>query len=37
VGLAGISTNSERFAGRTVATVLCGGNLAGPQIAAWLG
>ncbi len=35
-GIAAILTNVERFRGRTVAVVLCGGNLTPEQTAAWL-
>ncbi len=35
-GLAALLGTPERFAGRTVATPLCGGNLTDEQIAAWL-
>lgn len=38
-GAAGIATllaNASRFRGRTVATVLCGGNLTPEQMSAWL-
>jgi threonine dehydratase len=37
VGVAALLENRERFAGRRVATVLCGGNLTPEQMAAWLG
>jgi len=36
-GVAALLTYPERFHGRTVAVVLCGGNLAPEQMAAWLG
>ncbi len=35
-GLAALIDHGARFAGRRVATVLCGGNLTEAQIAAWL-
>jgi threonine dehydratase len=35
-GIAALLSHSERFRGRTVATVLCGGNLAPEQVKAWL-
>ncbi len=35
-GLAALLARPDRFAGRTVATPLCGGNLTDEQIAAWL-
>jgi threonine dehydratase len=36
-GLAGVLAGRERLAGRTVGTVLCGGNLTPEQMAEWLG
>lgn len=36
-GLAGALAYRDRFAGQTVGTVLCGGNLTPEQMAAWLG
>lgn len=35
-GFAAIAANSDRFAGQTVATVLCGGNLTTEQMEMWL-
>jgi threonine dehydratase len=35
-GIAAILENRARFAGRTVATILCGGNLTAEQMALWL-
>jgi threonine dehydratase len=35
-GLAGALAYRDRFAGQTVGTVLCGGNLTAEQMAAWL-
>jgi threonine dehydratase len=37
VGLSAILEDPARFAGRRVATVLCGGNLTPEQVADWLG
>lgn len=37
VGLGAIMGNRERFAGRRVATIVCGGNLTGAQMREWLG
>ena len=37
VGLAGIMQSAERFAGRAVGTVICGGNLTPAQMREWLG
>lgn len=37
VGIAAIEANRERFAGRCVATILCGGNLTADQVVRWLG
>ena len=36
VGVAAILSQPERFAGRHVATVLCGSNLTDEQLRAWL-
>jgi threonine dehydratase len=36
VGLAAILENKDRFAGKLVATILCGGNLTEDQMRAWL-
>jgi threonine dehydratase len=36
-GLAGLFAQRERFAGQTVGTVLCGGNLTPEQMRTWLG
>ena len=36
-GIAAIAADPERFAGRRVATVLCGGNLTDEQVSRWLG
>lgn len=36
VGVAAVMANRERFAGRLVATPLCGGNLTGEQMGRWL-
>jgi threonine dehydratase len=36
-GIAALLTYPGRFAGRTVAVVLCGGNLTPEQMATWLG
>jgi threonine dehydratase len=36
-GVAALLADSSRFAGKRVATPLCGGNLTAEQIAAWLG
>ena len=36
VGLAALETFPDRFAGRTVATILCGGNLTPEQMRSWL-
>jgi threonine dehydratase len=36
VGIAAILENREAFAGQTVATIVCGGNLTDGQVAAWL-
>lgn len=36
VGAAAVLADRERFAGRLVATPLCGGNLTGEQVARWL-
>jgi len=35
-GIAAVLENRARFAGRTVATVLCGGNVTSDQMASWL-
>lgn len=37
VGVAAILAHRERFAGRSVVTVLCGGNVTGEQRAEWYG
>lgn len=37
VGVAAILATPQRWAGRTVATILCGGNLVPGQMARWLG
>lgn len=37
VGIAAIAADPERFAGRTVATILCGGNVTGDQARDWYG
>jgi threonine dehydratase len=36
VGIAAILENPEAFAGQTVATIVCGGNLTDGQVEAWL-
>lgn len=36
VGIAALLENRERFAGQTVATIICGGNLTPEQIRQWL-
>jgi len=36
VGLAGIMQEAKRFAGKTVGTVICGGNLTPAQMRDWL-
>ena len=35
-GLAAMLSHAERFRGRTVATVLCGGNVTAEQMERWL-
>ncbi len=37
VGVAALLASPERWAGRRIATVLCGGNVSPEQIRAWLG
>ena len=35
VGIAAVASHGSRFSGRQVATILCGGNVAAAEVAAW--